>query len=855
MQNVQLQTETLFHHAFQHAAIGMALVSDEGRFFQVNPSLCVLVGYTEEELLNVSFQDITHPEDLAKDLEFLEQLQDGLITNYQMEKRYIHKDGHIVWALLSASLLRDQQGTPQYLMAQIQDISQRKKAEQLLQEREQRYKSLFQNNPDLVYSFTLDGELESVNGACERITGYRPEELFAITPMFLEEDMRQLIREYDPTQCSKVQHYEICIPHKEGHLIHLDVTNVPILVDGEIIGIYGIAKETTKQHQLVKELRENKERYRLLADYSTDMIVRCGPDGMLLYVSPASEKLVGYKPEEVIGTNSESYIHPKDLPEIMPYHRGEAEITEKRSLTFRFRKKDGTYLWIEANCNAVRENATGPIIEIVSVFRDITERIEREEALRKSEKHLALAQRIAHIGSWDWNIESDELVSSDEFHNIMGTDQTSIYSLATCLPYIHPDDRPHVERAIQEGIEGDYYYADFRIIRSDGTIRFVEELGKVIEYEDGRPVRMIGTTQDLTLIRQEQQKRKDAEELYTLISENCMDMIGLNTPDGIIQYVSPAVRAALGYEPEEMIGTRVMDYYHLDDQLSRARSNRGENDHEIKTCRIRHKDGTYIWFETTFKAIRNEKGEVEKILGVARDISKRIKAEEELMQKELMLRTSEKLSVVGQMAAGIAHEIRNPLTSLKGFLQLMISGVSEKETYYRIMQSELNRIEEILNELLVLSKPQEMRFGQKDLQTILLHVNTLLETQAIMNNIEIVTNLYPEEISITCDENQLKQVFINMVKNAIEAMPDGGTIHISLCREDETAVIQINDQGIGIPEEILSKIGQPFFTTKEKGTGLGLMVSNSIIEKHQGKMSIQSKLGVGTTFTVILPIS
>nr|WP_281272116.1 ATP-binding protein [Paenibacillus flagellatus] len=209
------------------------------------------------------------------------------------------------------------------------------------------------------------------------------------------------------------------------------------------------------------------------------------------------------------------------------------------------------------------------------------------------------------------------------------------------------------------------------------------------------------------------------------------------------------------------------------------------------------------------------------------------------------------LSAVGQLAAGIAHEIRNPLTALKGFNKLMQAG-APNSAYLDIMDSELDRINTIVSELLFLSKPRSVEFEDKNIISIIRDVCSLLETQAIINNVEIVKQLEVEKYTVRCVEHQLKQVFINLVKNAIEAMPNGGKITISAELIDSSILIGIRDEGHGIPDKIQAKIGQPFFTTKEKGTGLGLMVSQKIIQNHDGNMTIRSKMNEGTVVKIRL---
>ncbi|MBU9713162.1 PAS domain S-box protein [Evansella tamaricis] len=258
------------------------------------------------------------------------------------------------------------------------------------------------------------------------------------------------------------------------------------------------------------------------------------------------------------------------------------------------------------------------------------------------------------------------------------------------------------------------------------------------------------------------------------------------------------------------------------------------------------KDGTPFISEFTLTPMISGENVVGCVL-TFRDITEKKNSEE-------LIYHSEKLSAVGQLAAGIAHEIRNPLTSLKGFLQLIQFNKGGKDEYFEIMNSEFNRIEQILNELLILSKPQTMEKEVTSLVQLLDHTVTLLNTQAIIKNIKIRKEFQINDAEIECAEHQIKQVFVNLIKNAIEATPNGGKITVSITKRDGNAVVIVKDNGCGIPKGKLKRIGEPFFTTKDKGTGLGLMVSYQIIEDHGGKVHVDSEEGVGTTFTVHLPL-
>ncbi|WP_166245492.1 ATP-binding protein [Paenibacillus turpanensis] len=260
-----------------------------------------------------------------------------------------------------------------------------------------------------------------------------------------------------------------------------------------------------------------------------------------------------------------------------------------------------------------------------------------------------------------------------------------------------------------------------------------------------------------------------------------------------------------------------------------------------------HKSGSSFPVEYTVQPIMVDGHHAGSVI-TFRDMTEKLKTDEIIQQWE-------KLSVVGQMAAGIAHEIRNPITTLKGFLKLMHAKNEYNPEYYQIMDSEFDRIESIIQELLTFSKPQSSYYENHDIKELVQQVVQLMQPQAIFKNISINTAWDESTLPIWCIEHQLKQVFINLIKNAIEALDDGGEIRIDVVVQEGEAVIRVKDNGLGIPPEVLAKMGEPFYSTKEKGTGLGLMVTFNIIRNnHNGHIYVESKTNEGTTFTIKLPL-
>jgi two-component system sporulation sensor kinase A len=260
------------------------------------------------------------------------------------------------------------------------------------------------------------------------------------------------------------------------------------------------------------------------------------------------------------------------------------------------------------------------------------------------------------------------------------------------------------------------------------------------------------------------------------------------------------------------------------------------------------KDGSEFWVELSIVPVADESGQYTHWVSIQREITDR-----RLIEK--MLRNSEKLNVVGELAAGVAHEIRNPLTSLRGFTQLLKFNPEANKKFLPLMISELDRIEYIVSEFLSLAKPSEDQFTRTSLLSLMQNIVLLLDIHAIMSNVQITLDIPDTMPLIYCEENRMKQVFLNIIKNGIESMEKGGTLIIKGEYQNEQLLIKFIDQGCGIPADIIANLGKPFYTTKEKGTGLGLMMCHQIIKSHNGQMHFESVINQGTTVFITLPIA
>lgn len=363
----------------------------------------------------------------------------------------------------------------------------------------------------------------------------------------------------------------------------------------------------------------------------------------------------------------------------------------------------------------------------------------------------------------------------------------------------------------------------------------------------------------LETLKESEEGLKKLSDTTNYVFENLNQAVFQVDHLGKITLLNPAWETLTGYSICESIGKEILSFVYPDDISGVEKRVLFQLDYNQETLqdevRFRKKDGGFIWLQINMKLNYNSNGDFETAVGTLADITSWKTSESELLQlNENLSIQSDKLAIVAQMSAAIAHEVRNPLTSIFGFIQLLREQKSLNKEYIDIIVSEIERIDLVLSEMLVLSKPQAFALKKLDITKLLDNVITLVTTEANMKSVELKLHSMTKPVWISGEENRLKQVFINIIKNAIEALNHTGSIDIYYAEDADYISVYIKDNGVGIPKELLNKIGQPFYTSKEKGTGLGLTICFKIIENHKGKIHITSEAGVGSTFEIKLPL-
>jgi two-component system sporulation sensor kinase A len=342
------------------------------------------------------------------------------------------------------------------------------------------------------------------------------------------------------------------------------------------------------------------------------------------------------------------------------------------------------------------------------------------------------------------------------------------------------------------------------------------------------------------------------QKYYQTLIDNSIDTVAIVT-NCIFKYINKAGMHLLGAKHEnEILGKSFLNFlssaYHHDfitksTEILSTQEITMKNEWEMLSL-----NGDIRYIESVIMPFMME--DKPSLQVIIRDITEHKKSLEHTIQ-------SEKLLSVGQLSAGIAHEIRNPLTSIKGLLQLLDNRFLESDTLFLdIIKDEIDKIERITGEMLSLAKPQAIIYNINNMITLVKEVVILMDSQASMKNIDIqlVFDGKEDDYFCNCDKSRIKQVFINLIKNAIDAMHSSGTITIHVyCDQKQNISVDITDEGCGIPARLIESIKEPFFTTKGTGSGLGLTICYKIVKEHQGEIDVKSIENEGTTFTIKLP--
>jgi two-component system cell cycle sensor histidine kinase/response regulator CckA len=495
------------------------------------------------------------------------------------------------------------------------------------------------------------------------------------------------------------------------------------------------------------------------------------------------------------------------------------------------------------------------------------QRREGEDALRLSEQGLRLALDAGGMAAWEWDLASGRIHWSEQLELMFGLEPGGFGgTYAEFIELVHPDDRNLVAASLEEAIAGESPPVVYRAVWPDGTVRWHEGKSQRGRNPDGRTQVMAGIIFDVTEREEAAQALRESEERFRLIAEHAHDLIALLDVEGRFRYLSPSWESTLGYPAGELLGTVATELIHRDDP--RESSTWGAA--KLRELRMRKTDGSWLWVEVLSYEIA---GRVESNFAViARDITERKRAEAARQQLEDELRQSQKMEAVGQLAGGIAHDFNNLLTVISGYTEILLRRLgreAEESREIAEVSKAAKRAARLTRQLLAYSRKQVLEPRALQLNDVLTETQTMLE-RLIGDHIELSTQLAQDLGNIRADHGQIEQVVINLVVNARDAMPAGGTILLETGnvtfagvpterRPDMTpgeyVVLAVTDDGLGMDAATADRIFEPFYTTKARGagTGLGLSTVYGIVKQTGGRIEVESEPGKGTTFRLYFP--
>ncbi|MEO1068677.1 MAG: PAS domain S-box protein, partial [Cyanobacteria bacterium J06638_6] len=794
-------SEELFRAIFEQASVGIIRCDLDGRFKQVNQKLCDILGYdTADDLISKHFSEITHPDDVAADQANVDRLLAGECSNFVMEKRYIRRDGTIVWIDLAVAIAQTPAGEPMYWICVVQDINDRKQAEIALQESRNMLKLVLDAIPQRVFWKDLDSRFLGCNPAFTHEHQLTLSDIVGKTDAELPwADRAELYRADDQevitTGIPRLS-YEEPITLWDGETHWLRTSKVPLTNSrGEVMGVLGCYEDITDYKRAEQQLRSEQLRLQIAFDAA-----QMGAWESTIETETWSERtqaIFGYEPGTFPGDRESflSLVHPDDRERVFGVLPNSFVTQSSYHQEYRIHRLDGELRWVSAHGMVVAtEDGTG--LRMVGVAQDITERKRAEAALQDSEERLRLALMATNQGLYDLDMITDDVIVSPTYAAMLGYSPINFSETAAkWWQRLHPDDRERVGEVYRAYIAGEIpdYKVEFRQRMNDGRWKWILSVGKIVAWDEaGQPLRMLGTHTD---IDDRKQLEQDQARLLNIL-ETSPDYIGIAKLDGTIIWLNRQLRQLQALPPDGDATQQSIDAYHPQwalDIIQRegfpTAMRDGISFHETA---LLNQDGEEIPVSQLLLAHRSPTGDVEHISTIMRDISTIKQAELALKRAnaDLEIRVAERTAelVAARDAAeaanraksiflaNMSHELRTPLNAILGFSQLISRSPTLPSRHVEELQI-INRSGEhlltLINDILEMSKIEagqvSLNMRDFDLPQLLDSLVAMLRLKAASKGLAFTLD-YPSALPqyVCTDSHKLRQVLLNLLSNAIK---------------------------------------------------------------------------------------
>ena len=883
-ENLSLTTEKLKSALSELSAILdssldiICTVNSEMEFVTLNNAVIAVLGYKPEELIGTKFINLVHPDDIASTILAAREIFKGFPLKLS-ENRYIHKNGKIVSLLWSVNW--DEKESKMYAVAK--DVTERNKLIKAIESERDQFYEMFSKAPSAI------GMLRGPNHTFEMVnplylqiinkTDIIGKTVLEVLPEVEEQgfikmldDVYQTGKSYRNTE-QLVQVYS----EEEKKMVDLYINFIYQAYrdnNGNIDGVFFFINDITEQLASKREISKSEKFFKGVIDNSQDMVATISAEGRVIYASPAVSKTYGFPIEEILKLNVFEVIHPDDIQLCIDFI---TKILQQPAVplscpAIRQRIINGTYIWVEATLTNFLE--TDGINAIVVNFRDISARKNAEFILRQTlgeleteRTRLLTAQKVAKIGSWETDAKTLEAIWSDETFHILGADSTDFKaSYEKFLSFVHPDDLEFVTANFAATLYGEgTNIIEHRIITLEGVEKWVEERWTISEDEYGTASLAVGTCQDITSRKAAEEKVKKSETKLKIaqhIAHVGSWEIDINRDE---HTWSDELYLILEIDQDVLPSSAsFLDAVHPDDR-EMVRSNiaksyeNGENSSFL--FRFIRKNAATGYALTEWTTEKDNTGKAVHMYGILRDLSKQKKDEDE--RQKMIIDIIQRNKDLEQFSYIISHNLRSPVANIIGLTAELSDYTHSAETVLMLKEAisnDVKRLEEVIVDLNSIVQTKRDIMEQKEdiqlnslVENIKLSINYLIENQGIY-----ITTNFSQLNSIHTIKSYLQSIFYNLISNSIKYRSNDRDLILEIFTEvvDESVLIVFKDNGTGID---LEKIGCQLFGLYKRfhagteGKGLGLYMVKTQVETLGGKIDVESKVGVGTTFTIEFP--
>jgi PAS domain S-box-containing protein len=766
------------------------------------------------------------------------------------------------------------------------DVTEQRQTEKALQKSEKDYRLLAENATDAIWTMDMGLNFTYISPSIKRLIGYTVEEAMSqrideiLTPASLDVARKVFADELalermDQRDLSRSRIIELEQNCRDGSTVWTEST-LTFIRDpgGRAVGILGVTRDISERRRAEAARKKNEEMFRDLFDGAPVGYHEYDTKGLITNVNRTDLEMLGYSREEMIGQYMWEFNVEKEMA------RG--QILEKlaglrppgRSLERTYRRKDGTTLPVLIEDRLMKDER-GRITGIRSTIQDITQLKQMEKALREKEsRYRNVIENIQDI-FYQTDKEGILTMASPSAAHLLGYDSLDeIIGKSISTFWKYPQKQADLIRRVRE--EGPVIDYEVTAKKKDGSPLLVSTSCAFYRDETGKVLGIEGIIRDITERKRAEQALRESEERYRALAEGTAEAVLLMSGDGRIVYANPAAVTLLhAPKTEDLLGHDFLDFVHPDDRGESAIAIKRSVTQGLPVPRREHRlmavDGRVVQVESTGMPLVYQ-GQ-QHILGVFHDITEKKRAEKEKNLLQEQLQQAQKMEAIGTLAGGIAHDFNNILTAILGYAELasldLPGDCKAKENLQQSIRAG-HRAKALVQQILAFSRQGREERKPLNIKPIIKEELKFLRA-SLPATIEIQQDMGEDLATIVADPTQVHQVLMNLCTNAAHAMGEnGGGLRVSLnnCRVEEGTSasvagvepgpylrLRVSDTGHGMPPEILKRIFEPYFTTKEvgKGTGLGLAVVHGIVKSYGGGITVSSEVGRGSTFDVYFP--